>query len=79
MGLFHKETMKMKHMKRFMALFAALALVLAMAVPAFADTGNASMSSDGKITVQNTIKDDTYSIYRIFDLVSLLVRHILIS
>ena len=60
----------MKHMKRFMALFAALALVLAMAVPAFADTGNASMSSDGKITVQNTIKDDTYSIYRIFDLVS---------
>lgn len=60
----------MKHMKRFVALFAALALVLAMAVPAFADTGNASMSSDGKITVQNTIKDDTYSIYRIFDLVS---------
>ena len=60
----------MKHLKRFMALFAALALVLAMAVPAFADTGNASMSSDGKITVQNTIKDDTYSIYRIFDLVS---------
>lgn len=62
--------MKMKHMKRFVALFAALALVLAMAAPAFAETGNASMSSDGKITVQNTIKDDTYSIYRIFDLVS---------
>lgn len=60
----------MKHMKRFVALFAALALVLAMAAPAFAETGNASMSSDGKITVQNTIKDDTYSIYRIFDLVS---------
>ena len=60
----------MKHMKRFVALFAALALMLAMAAPAFADTGNASMSSDGKITVQNTIKDDTYSIYRIFDLVS---------
>lgn len=60
----------MKHMKRFMALFAALALVLAMAVPAFADTGNASMSNDGKITVQNAIKGDTYSIYRIFDLVS---------
>ena len=60
----------MKHMKRFMALFAALALVLAMAVPAFAATGNASMSNDGKITVQNAIKGDTYSIYRIFDLVS---------
>lgn len=60
----------MKHMKRFVALFAALALVLAMAVPAFADTGNASMSNDGEITVKNTIKGDTYSIYRIFDLVS---------
>lgn len=60
----------MKHMKRFMALFAALALVLAMAVPAFADTGNASMSNDGEITVQNTIKGHTYSIYRIFNLVS---------
>lgn len=60
----------MKHMKRFVALFAALALVLAMAVPAFAATGNASMSNDGKITVQNAIKGDTYSIYRIFDLVS---------
>lgn len=69
--------MKIKHMKRFVALFAALALVLAMAAPAFADeptsTGAAatgSMPSDGKITVQNAIKDDTYSIYRIFDLVS---------
>ena len=60
----------MKHMKRFMALFAALALMLAMAAPAFADTGNASMSNDGEITVQNTIKGHTYSIYRIFDLVS---------
>lgn len=60
----------MKHMKRFVALFAALALVLAMAAPAFAETGNASMSNDGEITVQNTIKGHTYSIYRIFDLVS---------
>lgn len=61
----------MKHMKRFVALFAALALVLAMAVPAFADAAaTGSMPSDGKITVQNAIKDDTYSIYRIFDLVS---------
>lgn len=60
----------MKHMKRFVALFAALALVLAMAAPAFADTGNASMSNEGEITVQNTIKGHTYSIYRIFNLVS---------
>lgn len=52
----------MKHMKRFMALFAALALVLAMAAPAFAekiDTSNHSFSAykifsasldDGKLT-----------------------------
>ena len=38
----------MKHMKRFVALFAALALVLAMAVPAFADT-----AATGSITINN--------------------------
>lgn len=37
----------MKHLKRFMALFAALALVLAMAAPAFADTTPAT----GSITI----------------------------
>lgn len=61
--LFHKETMKMKHMKRFMALFAALALVLAMAAPAFADE-----PTTGSITINNAIKDTTYTAYKIFDL-----------
>ena len=55
--------MKMKHMKRFMALFAALALVLAMAVPAFADE-----PTTGSITINNAIKDTTYTAYKIFDL-----------
>ena len=47
-----------------MALLAALALVLAMAVPAFAD-GN-----KGNITVQNAKENEEYKIYRIFDLES---------
>lgn len=53
----------MKHMKRFVALFAALALVLAMAVPAFADT-----AATGSITINNAVKDTTYTAYKIFDL-----------
>lgn len=55
----------MKHMKRFMALFAALALVLAMAVPAFADT---STPETGTITINNAVKDTTYTAYKIFEL-----------
>lgn len=55
----------MKHMKRFMALFAALALVLAMAVPAFAVSGS---TTKGKITIKNAVKDKTYTIYRILDI-----------
>lgn len=63
----------MKHMKRFVALFAALALVLAMAVPAFAATASPTNTKDqgtGTITVENAKNGETYSLYRIFDLVS---------
>lgn len=61
----------MKHMKRFMALFAALALVLAMAAPAFADTpANAGTATPetGTITINNAVKDVTYKFYRIMDI-----------
>lgn len=44
-----------------LALLAAFALVLAMAVPAWAD-GNT-----GSITVQGAVDGETYSIYKIFD------------
>lgn len=47
-----------------MALLAAFALVLAMAVPAWAE-GNT-----GNITVQNAKENEEYKIYRIFDLES---------
>ena len=63
----------MKHMKRFMALFAALALVLAMAVPAFAEGGagtGAAATEKGKITINNAVKDVTYNFYRIMDMKS---------
>lgn len=55
----------MKHMKRFMALFAALSLVLAMAAPAFADE-----PTKGSITINNTVNGTKYEVYRIFDLES---------
>ena len=63
----------MKHMKRYVALFAALALVLAMAVPAFAATASPTNTKDqgtGTITVDNAKNGETYSLYRIFVLVS---------
>ena len=44
-----------------MALLAALALVLAMAVPAFAE------ENTGSITVQGAVNGESYSIYKIFD------------
>ena len=55
--------------KTFKKLFAALlaaALVLAMAVPAFAETN----ATKGSITISNTVKDETYTIYRMFKLSS---------
>lgn len=57
----------MKHMKRFMALFAALALVLAMAAPAFADEGTTSAAT-GRITINNAVSGVTYKFYRIMEI-----------
>lgn len=48
----------MKHMKRFMALFAALALVLAMAVPAFAEKINTSNHSFSAYKIFSASLDD---------------------
>ena len=59
----------MKHLKRFMALFAALALVLAMAAPAFADEGaGAATTKKGTITINNAVSGVTYKFYRIMEI-----------
>ena len=58
----------MKHMKRFMALFAALALVLAMAAPAFAEGGTTPATATGRITINNAVSGVTYKFYRIMDI-----------
>ena len=58
----------MKYMKKLMTLLAVLTLALAMAVPAFAESGTAS--STGMITIDNAVKGTTYKAYRIFDLES---------
>lgn len=61
----------MKHMKRFVALFAALALVLAMAAPAFADEGTGAATTEkGKITINNAVSGVTYKFYRIMEIES---------
>ena len=49
----------MKRVKRVLALLAALALVLAMAVPAWAE------GKTGSITVEKAKAGETYSIYKI--------------
>lgn len=59
----------MKSIKKILSLVLALAMIFAMASTAFAATGT-SPDSKGSITVNNTVKDNAYSIYRIFDLES---------
>ncbi len=49
-------------MKKLFAVLLALALVLSMGTIAFAEGENT-----GKITIYNTIKDETYTVYKMFD------------
>lgn len=60
--------MKIKHMKRFMALFAALALMLAMAAPAFAAGSTTSATTTGRIVISNALPNTTYKAYKMFEL-----------
>ena len=59
-----------KAMKKLMAALLAVAMVCAMAIPAWADGGvtHNSSSVDGKITINNAVTGQTYKIYRILDL-----------
>ena len=55
-----------KTIKKLMAALLAVALLCAMAVPAFAESAN----SNGKIIINKATDGETYTIYRIFDLES---------
>ena len=64
-----------KTFKKLFAVLLAAALVLTMAVPAFAedsssDTADAAQTGNGSITITNAVAGKTYTIYRIFDLES---------
>ena len=60
-----------KTFKKLMAALLAVALLCAMAVPAFAAEDAATgTGNNGSITITNAAKDETYTIYRIFDLES---------
>ena len=59
-----------KTIKKLMAALLAVALLCAMAVPAFADDAATGTGNNGSITITNAAKDETYTIYRIFDLES---------
>lgn len=54
-----------KTIKKFMAALLAVALLCAMAVPAFAAEG-----ASGSITIDKAINGETYTAYKIFDVVS---------
>lgn len=62
----------MKRVKRVLALLAALALVLAMAVPAWAASTAATGDNAGSssITIDGAVNEKTYTLYRIFDVAS---------
>ena len=60
----------MRKMNRLAALLAVLVMSTTMASTAFAEdpvTAEASVASTGTITVQNTVKGATYTLYKIFD------------
>lgn len=58
-----------KAMKKLMAALLAVAMVCAMAIPAWADEGGAGATTgEGKITIDNAVIGHTYKIYRILNL-----------
>lgn len=57
----------MKHAKRITSFLLALVMVLALGVTAFAEDAATKV---GSITIQNTVKDADYTVYRLFDLES---------
>lgn len=57
-----------KAIKKLMAALLAVAMVCAMAIPAFAAEGAGATTGEGKITIDNAVIGHTYKIYRILNL-----------
>lgn len=53
----------MKQAKKLASLLLALVMVLSLATTAFAASG--TNTNNGTITIDNAVKDETYSIYQI--------------
>lgn len=58
----------MKKFTKLLGIVLIIALVMSMGVAAFAD-GETTTTGTNKITVTGTIKDETYKVYKMFDLV----------
>lgn len=58
----------MKHARKLASLLLALVMVFALATTAFA-AGTVTTPTTGTITVENPVKDQTYTAYKIFDVV----------
>ncbi|MDY5944977.1 MAG: SpaH/EbpB family LPXTG-anchored major pilin [Faecalibacterium sp.] len=56
-----------KAMKKLMAALLAVAMVCAMAIPAFAVSGS-SPAGKGSITISKAVAGETYTLYKMFDL-----------
>lgn len=56
-------------MKKLFAVLISLTLILMMGAPAFAEEETTNATTTGTITIDNAIKDATYSIYKMFDFV----------
>lgn len=57
----------MKTLKRFGSVVLALALAMTMAIGAFAQDVDTGKGGNAAITINNTAKGETYSVYKLFD------------
>lgn len=58
----------MKKLKRLLALVMAMAMVVAMALPAMAAGTTTTPPDDGSITVKSPVVSATYNVYKVFDM-----------
>lgn len=57
----------MKTLKRLSSILLAVFMVMAMAIPAFAQEVTVGENTGGSITISNAAKGETYTIYKLFD------------